>query len=173
MSSTLLLPVEEAGSGRWLGIRYPARRPPLSAGQLRAAKEAHAKQARQAARARARAERESLRLALSRGCGVPSAPLVGLANMNNTCYLSVALQCLAHSRPLAAYFRSGLFAAEINHHNPLGHKGHLAAAFAAVLNQMWKAKCMDVVEPRKFKLSGQSSPPCSCWDSQSISPLSG
>lgn len=152
--------MEEAGSGRWLGIRYPSRRAPLSAAQLRAAKEAHLRSLRKAAKARARAERDSLRAAIASGCGAPSAPLVGLANLGNTCYISAALQCLAHARPLAAYFRAGLFASEINRDNPLGHKGQLAAAFAAMLNQMWKAKCMDAVEPRKFKLSVRSLQHC-------------
>lgn len=63
--------------------------------------------------------------------------MTGLTNMGNTCYLSSALQCIGHVRPLVLYFLRQLYRRELNPTNPLGMKGEIATVFGDLLMQLW------------------------------------
>eukprot|EP01138_Halocafeteria_seosinensis_P014696 gb/GECG01015001.1/.p1 GENE.gb/GECG01015001.1/~~gb/GECG01015001.1/.p1 ORF type:complete len:1090 (+),score=110.19 gb/GECG01015001.1/:1-3270(+) len=78
-------------------------------------------------------------------CGSPTGRLrrglVGLENLQNTCYFNSILQCLAHTTPLATYLLSGLpFRAHLNMHRKFGLNARFAEAFAALLWNMWLGK---------------------------------
>jgi len=61
---------------------------------------------------------------------------VGLNNMGNTCYMNVAIQCLAHIRPLALYFLTGEYKRDLNKERSTT-KGRIALAFAQVVTMLW------------------------------------
>ncbi|CAH2062721.1 unnamed protein product [Thlaspi arvense] len=78
-----------------------------------------------------------------------SLGLTGLQNLGNTCFMSSALQCLAHTPKFVDYFL-GDYNAEINHDNPLGMDGEIALAFGDLLRKLW-APGATPVAPRMFK----------------------
>ncbi|KAG8728279.1 CSN-associated deubiquitinating enzyme Ubp12, partial [Ceratobasidium sp. 423] len=74
--------------------------------------------------------------------GKSPAPVVqrgtmGLQNLNNTCFMSSALQCLTHAPELEEYFLSGLYKHEPNYNNPLGMPGQIANVFGALLHHLY------------------------------------
>ena len=69
----------------------------------------------------------------------PFNPACGLANLGNTCFMSSALQCLAHTPMLKDYILSGRYRADVNAANPLGTRGVLTQEFAALMDAMWRA----------------------------------
>ena len=69
---------------------------------------------------------------------------VGLRNLNNTCYLNAAVQCLVHTPFLAAYFGEQTYVRDINYGNVLGSQGLLAIAFAKLLDRIWSNLSLSV-----------------------------
>ena len=48
------------------------------------------------------------------------------------------MQCLSHTPILRDFFTSKAYLHDINTTNPLGYQGHLAQAFAVLVNSLWK-----------------------------------
>ena len=75
---------------------------------------------------------------------------VGLVNLNNTCYMNSALQCLSHTLPLTAHFLSYRFAFEINPDNSFECKDKIAHTYGKWVRSMWDNKS-SVVTPKDLK----------------------
>lgn len=73
----------------------------------------------------------------------------------NTCYLNSSVQCLSHTPILRDFFTTKAYLHDINTTNPLGYQGHLAQAFAVLVNNLWKPSN----QPRKINPSAASSAP--------------
>jgi len=76
--------------------------------------------------------------------------LTGLNNLENTCFMNAALQCLSSVLPLTKYFLSHEYERDINRSNPLGMKGLMAEKYGELLNQMWCGEYYSIY-PREFK----------------------
>ncbi|KAI1417572.1 UCH-domain-containing protein [Hypoxylon sp. FL1857] len=76
---------------------------------------------------------------------------VGLANLGNTCYLNSALQCVRSVEELTKYFLAGEWEKELNKENILSHNGDVAAAYAYLLNEIYKDSSPGSIAPRQFK----------------------
>jgi ubiquitin C-terminal hydrolase len=74
----------------------------------------------------------------------------GIRNVGNTCYLGSAVQCLAHLSLFAQYFRGGKFGEDINRKSRLGTQGRVAAAFGALVEQIWSGEDT-LVDPLDLK----------------------
>lgn len=76
--------------------------------------------------------------------------LTGLRNFGQTCYMNATLQCLSATVMLARYMLDGSYKSAINLQNPLGTRGALANAFAALLRSMWSQQYATVA-PSAFR----------------------
>jgi ubiquitin carboxyl-terminal hydrolase 4/11/15 len=69
--------------------------------------------------------------------------LCGLTNLDKTCFMNSALQCLSNVPELTEYFLRNEYIPHINHDNPLGMRGEIAKAYGELVHEMWsgKTKC--------------------------------
>lgn len=67
-----------------------------------------------------------------------------MTNMLNTCYLSAAMQCLAHTDALKDLFLSNSYKADADLGNPVGDQGLVADAFAELMTNMWQVCTLPV-----------------------------
>lgn len=65
------------------------------------------------------------------------------------------MQCLSHTPILRDFFTSKAYLHDINTTNPLGYQGHLAQAFAVLVNNLWKPS----TQPRKINPNASASTP--------------
>ena len=66
--------------------------------------------------------------------------------------MNSALQCLAHTQELAAYFLADVYKSELNADNPLGMGGAVASTFGSLLHKIWDATSTSTsYSPRDFK----------------------
>ncbi|CAZ82424.1 unnamed protein product [Tuber melanosporum] len=64
----------------------------------------------------------------------------GLKNLGNTCYMNAVLQCMSGTIPLSRYFLDGSYKSHVSKDNPLGSRGVLAEAFAAIVRHLWSGE---------------------------------
>jgi len=75
----------------------------------------------------------------------------GLANLGNTCFMSVVLQCWSHIATLMNLFLSEEYVQHINKENADGTRGKLANAFSELMKKLWARDGTVSVEPGAFK----------------------
>jgi ubiquitin carboxyl-terminal hydrolase 4/11/15 len=91
----------------------------------------------------------------------------GLSNLGNTCYMNSALQCVRSVEELTKYFLTGTARSELNKENPLGNHGHVAEAYEALLEEIYRDPSPTSVAPRHFKTTiGRYAPSFSGWGQQ-------
>jgi len=76
--------------------------------------------------------------------------LCGLSNLGNTCHMNSSIQMMSNVPSLTDFFRFK-YSKELNATNPLGRSGHLAEAYADLINEMWSGN-NNYTMPRNFKL---------------------
>ncbi|KAM3161521.1 Ubiquitinyl hydrolase 1 [Lachancea thermotolerans] len=84
---------------------------------------------------------------------LPPRGTTGLSNLGNSCYMNSALQCLVHIPELKDYFLYGGYEEDVNTQNPLGYKGLVAQAFAALIKSLFDERSSSAFafSPREFK----------------------
>ena len=75
----------------------------------------------------------------------------GLSNLGNTCYMNSALQCVRACLELTEYFLGDKYKTELNPTNPLGNKGEVAKAYAALLKDIYKSNSPTSCSPSSFR----------------------
>ena len=63
----------------------------------------------------------------------------GLVNLGNTCFMAAAIQCMAHTLPLAAYFVARK--EDTSAYQRSGKNGALLAAFADLMREVGRLRC--------------------------------
>ncbi|PWW80824.1 cysteine proteinase, partial [Tuber magnatum] len=74
------------------------------------------------------------------GIGTVNIGTTGLKNLGNTCYMNAVLQCMSGTIPLSRYFLDGSYKSHVSKDNPLGSRGVLAEAFAAIVRHLWSGE---------------------------------
>lgn len=80
--------------------------------------------------------------------------LCGLDNLGNTCFLSVAMQCLSHSPLVTPYFLNDghLFEFSKLKRDPLSKKALFALEYGKLLRILWSQRSFSTYSPSQFKL---------------------
>jgi hypothetical protein len=75
-------------------------------------------------------------------CPFPGYGACGLVNLGNTCYMSVALQCLSYIPFFRAYLLSSLYksSGDLNKDNPLGTGGKILEELSELMRLMWSGR---------------------------------
>lgn len=75
-------------------------------------------------------------------CSYPGFGACGLTNLDITCYINSAVQCIGYMPLLRSYLVSGKYRrnGDLNRDNPLGTGGKIFEEFAELLRVMWSGK---------------------------------
>ena len=84
--------------------------------------------------------------------------LTGLCNFGQTCYMNATIQCLSATMLLAQYMLDGTYQKAINTQNPLGTRGALSHALAALLRALWSEQSVTVAPTAFREAIGQFAP---------------
>lgn len=84
--------------------------------------------------------------------------LTGLCNFGQTCYMNATIQCLSATMLLAQYMLDGTYKKAINTQNPLGTRGALSHALAALLRALWSEQSVTVAPTAFREAIGQFAP---------------
>ena len=84
--------------------------------------------------------------------------LTGLCNFGQTCYMNATIQCLSATMLLAQYMLDGTYQKAINRQNPLGTRGALSHALAALLRALWSEQSVTVAPTAFREAVGQFAP---------------
>ena len=66
------------------------------------------------------------------------AGLAGLQNLGDSCFMSAAVQCLAHTAPLKSVFLTDAYKVDVNRDNVNGSKGAVVTVFGDVMQALWQ-----------------------------------
>lgn len=76
--------------------------------------------------------------------------LCGLKNLDNTCYINSAVQCLSNCIELTNYFLLNYYKQDLNRRNKMGSGGQVALAYFDLLQKLWLEK-NEYVSPINFR----------------------
>jgi ubiquitin C-terminal hydrolase len=92
--------------------------------------------------------------------------ICGIQNIGNSCYLSAAVECLAHLPSFVKYFSSGRYREDVNRSNPAGTDGKVATEFGELCSQIWSQE-VPVVHINELKAAvGTVAPVFATFDAQ-------